>query len=99
MTERITRADVTHVAQLARLGLTDDETDRLRDDLEAILDYEASLAALDLSDIPPTSHPLGLTNVLRADTVRPGADRDEVLTAAPVAEDDRFRVPRILDGD
>lgn len=97
MTERITRTDVEHVAQLARLGLTDDEVDRLRQDLEAILDYEASLAALDLSEVPPTAHPLGITNVLRPDEVRASVERDEVLAAAPAAEDHRFRVPRILD--
>ena len=47
--------------------------------------------------MPPTAHPLPLVNVLRADEVRPGLDRDEVLAEAPAAEDGRFRVPRILD--
>jgi aspartyl-tRNA(Asn)/glutamyl-tRNA(Gln) amidotransferase subunit C len=93
----LSRADVEHVARLARLALTDDEIDRLTGDLAAVLDHAADVAALDLDGVPPTAHPLPLRNVLRADTVRPSLDRDEVLASAPVAEDGRFRVPRILD--
>ena len=62
-----------------------------------ILDHAEDVAALDLTDVAPTAHPLPLVNVLRADEVRPTLDRDEVLEAAPAAEDGRFRVPRILD--
>jgi aspartyl-tRNA(Asn)/glutamyl-tRNA(Gln) amidotransferase subunit C len=97
MPERISREDVDHVAHLARLALTDDEKDRLRSELASILDYEATLAALDLSEVPPTAHPLSLVNVFRADEPRDGVDRDEVLIVAPRDEDGRFRVPRILD--
>lgn len=93
----LTRADVEHVARLARLALTDDEVERLTDELAAVLDHAADVAALDLEGVPPTAHPLPLRNVLRADEVRPGVDRDEVLAAAPAAEDGRFRVPRIMD--
>ncbi|MBM3692214.1 MAG: Asp-tRNA(Asn)/Glu-tRNA(Gln) amidotransferase subunit GatC [Actinomycetota bacterium] len=93
----ITRADVEHVARLARLALTDAEVERLTADLAAVLDHAADVAALDLDGVPPTAHPLPLRNVLRDDAVRPSLDRDEVLAAAPVAEDGRFRVPRILD--
>ncbi len=93
----LTRADVEHVARLARLALTDDEVERLTDELAAVLDHAADVAALDLDGVPPTAHPLPLRNVLRADEVRPGVDRDEVLAAAPAAEDGRFRVPRIMD--
>jgi aspartyl-tRNA(Asn)/glutamyl-tRNA(Gln) amidotransferase subunit C len=93
---RITRQDVEHVARLARLALTDEEVEALTHELDAILDHAAEVSALDTSDVPPTAHPLPLVNVLRADEVRPGVPRDEVLAEAPEAEDDRFRVPRIL---
>ena len=93
----LTRADVEHVARLARLALTDDEVDRLTGELAAVLDHARDVAALELDGVPPTAHPLPLRNVLRADEVRPSLDRDEVLDAAPATEDGRFRVPRILD--
>ena len=94
--ERITRADVEHVAQLARLALTEGEITSLTGELAAILDYAAEVSALDTEGVEPTAHPLPLVNVLRADDVRPCLERDEVLAAAPAVEDGRFRVPRIL---
>ena len=93
---RITRADVEHVAKLARLALTDDEVDALTGELGAILDHAARVSAVDTSEVAPTAHPLPLVNVLRADEPRPSLDRDEVLAAAPAVEDDRFRVPPVL---
>ena len=94
---RLTRADVEHVAMLARLALTDDEIEHFTAQLEAILDHAAQIAALDTHDVAPTAHPLAVVNVLRADDVRPSLPRDEVLAMAPEVEDGRFRVPRILD--
>jgi aspartyl-tRNA(Asn)/glutamyl-tRNA(Gln) amidotransferase subunit C len=94
---RITRADVEHVARLARLELTDAELDASTEQLEAILEHAEDVAQLELTDVEPTAHPLPLVNVVRADTVGPTLDRDEVLAAAPATEDGRFRVPRILD--
>ena len=94
--ERITRADVEHVAQLARLALTEEEITSLTGELAAILDYAAEVSALDTEGVEPTAHPLPLVNVLRPDEVRPCLERDEVLAAAPAVEDGRFRVPRIL---
>ena len=96
MAEPISRADVEHVAKLARLALTDAEIEDLTAELAGILGHAADMEALSLDDVPPTAHPLPLENVLRADEVRPTLDRDEVLAAAPAAEDGRFRVPRIL---
>jgi len=96
MAERITRADVEHVAQLARLALDEAEIESLTRELGAILDYAAEVSALDIGDVAPTSHPLPLVNVFRPDEPRACLPRDEVLAAAPAAEDDRFRVPRIL---
>ena len=92
----LTRADVEHVALLARLALTDDELERFTEQLGVILDHAAQVAALDTAGVEPTAHPLPLVNVFRADVARPGLSRDEVLAAAPEAEDGRFRVPRIL---
>jgi aspartyl-tRNA(Asn)/glutamyl-tRNA(Gln) amidotransferase subunit C len=94
---QLTRADVEHVARLARLALTDEEIDHFTGQLAVILEHADQIAALDTADVPPTAHPLPLVNVLRADVARPGIDRDEVLAMAPAAEDHRFRVPRILD--
>ena len=96
MAARITRADVEHVAQLARLALSEEEIVSLTEELGAIVDYAAQVSALDTNDVPPTAHPLPVVNVFRPDVARPGLPRDEVLAAAPVAEENRFRVPRIL---
>jgi len=96
MSERLSRDDVSKVALLARLELTDAELDTYTDQLAAIIDHAADVAALDLTDIPPTAHPLPIENVLRPDVVTPSVDRDEVLSQAPSVEDRRFRVPAIL---
>ena len=93
---QITRDEVAHLARLARLALDDDELDRFggaaRRDLSAV----ARIGDLDTADVPPTSHALPLTNVIRADEVRPGLTQEQALSGAPAAEDGRFRVPRIL---
>jgi aspartyl-tRNA(Asn)/glutamyl-tRNA(Gln) amidotransferase subunit C len=92
----LTRDDVAHVAHLARLELTDEELDLFTGQLANILDHAADVEALDVSDVPPTSHPYHLTNITRTDVVRPSVDRDEVLAQAPEAESGRFKVPTIL---
>jgi aspartyl-tRNA(Asn)/glutamyl-tRNA(Gln) amidotransferase subunit C len=92
----LTRADVTHVAKLARLALSEAEVEQFTVQLGAVLEHFASVAALDTSDVPPTSHPIPLSNVLRPDERAPTLNRDEVLAMAPAEEDGRFRVPRIL---
>ena len=96
MADRITRADVEHVAQLARLALSEQEIESLTVELGAIVEYAAQVSALDTRDVPPTAHPLPLVNVFRTDRARPGLPRAEVLAAAPATQDERFRVPRIL---
>jgi aspartyl-tRNA(Asn)/glutamyl-tRNA(Gln) amidotransferase subunit C len=93
---QISRDDVAHVARLARLELTDDELGLFTDQLAKVLDHARDVEALDLGDVPPTSHPYPLANVLRADEVRPSLDRQAVLDAAPVVEHDQFRVPPVL---
>jgi aspartyl-tRNA(Asn)/glutamyl-tRNA(Gln) amidotransferase subunit C len=87
---------VVHVARLARLELGDDELERFTQQLASVLAYAAELSELDVDELEPMSHPLPLHNVFRPDEPRAGLDREEVLTQAPVAEDGRFRVPRIL---
>lgn len=96
MPERITRDDVAHVARLARLELSEDELEMYTEQLAKVLDHARDVEALDVADVPPTSHPYPLENVLRDDVVRPSLDREEVLAAAPAVEDDRFRVPPVL---
>jgi aspartyl-tRNA(Asn)/glutamyl-tRNA(Gln) amidotransferase subunit C len=96
MPERLTRDDVAHVAHLARLDITDEELDLYTEQLAAVLEHAADVEALDTSGVPPTAHPLPISNVLRDDVVEPSIDRDEVLAQAPAVEDGRFRVPRIL---
>ncbi len=94
--ERITTADVAHVARLARLRLDPEELERFTGQLGAVLDHAGDVAALDLAGVAPTAHPLPLVNVLRHDEVAPCLDRSEVLAGAPAVEADRFRVPPIL---
>ena len=96
MSERISRADVAHVARLARLDLTEDELERFTGQLGAVLEYASNVAALDTSGVAPTMHPLPLRNVLRSDLVVASLDRDEVLAQAPAVEADKFKVPPIL---
>jgi aspartyl-tRNA(Asn)/glutamyl-tRNA(Gln) amidotransferase subunit C len=89
----LSRADVEHVAYLARLGLTDDELTRLEGQLNHILDQYAKLAELDTADIPPTAQTIELENILREDVVQPSMAPGEVLANAPEREGDFFKVP------
>jgi aspartyl-tRNA(Asn)/glutamyl-tRNA(Gln) amidotransferase subunit C len=93
----ISRADVAHLARLARIAMTDDELDAMAGQLDVILGAVGRVAEVAADDIPPTSHAVPLTNVYRADELEPCLSADEALAAAPAAEDGRFRVPRILD--
>ena len=96
MSERITTDDVQKVAKLARLRLTEDELERFTGQLAAVLDHAADLDELELDDVEPMAHPVPHTNVLRADVVGTALGRAEVLSAAPAAEQGRFRVPPVL---
>jgi aspartyl-tRNA(Asn)/glutamyl-tRNA(Gln) amidotransferase subunit C len=91
-------ADVEHVAALARLGLTPDEKERLRDQLSSILGHIAALEELDTSAIPPTAQVLPLTNVMRDDVVRPSLPRESVLQNAPRQTEGFFEVHTPLGG-
>ena len=89
----ITRDQVLHVARLARLDLGEDEVERLTGELDAILDAVSKVAELDLSDVPPTSHPLDLVNAWAEDEPHQSLPIEDVLQNAPAAERGLFRVP------
>lgn len=92
----ISRDEVAHLAGLARLAVTEEELDTFAGQLDQILDAVAKVGEVAADDIPPTSHAVPVTNVFRADEVRPSLAREQALAGAPAAESDRFRVPRIL---
>ena len=89
----ITRDEVLHVARLASLELTDDEVERLTGELSAILEAVSKVSELDLTDVPPTSHPLELVNAWAEDEPRPSLELDDVFANAPAREGDLFKVP------
>jgi len=93
----ITRDDVAHLAQLARLALSEDELDHYAGQLDVILDAVASVTDAVSGDIPPMTHAVPVTNVVRPDVARPGLTAAQALSGAPAVQDERFRVPRILD--
>ncbi|MCW2861174.1 MAG: glutamyl-tRNA(Gln) amidotransferase, subunit [Actinoallomurus sp.] len=93
----ITRDEVAHLARLSRLALREDELDHLATQLGDIISAVARVQEVAAGDIPPTSHALPLTNVFRADEVRPGLTPEQALSGAPASEQQRFKVPRILD--
>lgn len=93
----ISRAEVAHLARLARLAVTDDELDVFSGQLDVILQSIARIGEVTAADIPPTSHSVPLTNILREDVVVPGLRREDALAGGPDTAEDRFRVPRILD--
>lgn len=96
---QISREEVQHLAHLARLELTEEETAHYADQLSAIVEAVARVSDVAAQNIPPTSHPIPITNVYREDVAKPGLDRAELAAAAPSWEDDRFKVPRILGED
>ncbi len=89
----ITKDEVLHVARLARLELTEEEIERLTVQLGAILEAVGKVAELDLSDVPPTSHPLDLVNVWGEDVPHESLPLEDALANAPEREGDLFRVP------
>lgn len=92
----ITREEVAHLARLSRLELKDEELDHFADQLDVIIGAVARVSDVATEDVPPTSHPLPLTNVMRPDEVRPSLSPQEALSGAPAQEQQRFKVPQIL---
>jgi aspartyl-tRNA(Asn)/glutamyl-tRNA(Gln) amidotransferase subunit C len=89
--------DVRKVAVLARLRLSDEETERMQQQLSSILDYMALLQEVDVSDVPPTAQVTDVVNVLRLDEVRPSLPVDEALGGAPAREGDYFKVKPVFE--
>ena len=89
--------EVEHIAELARLSLTDEEKARFREQLSAILDYAARLQALDTDGVPPMATVLPFDTILRDDVIRPGLDRDDLLVESDDTKDGMFRVEIVLD--
>jgi len=87
---------VRHVAQLARLRLSDSEVADYAKQLSAIIGYVDKLNELDTTNVPPTTHPLPIHNVFREDVVLEGCGREQALANAPDAQDSFFRVPKVL---
>jgi aspartyl-tRNA(Asn)/glutamyl-tRNA(Gln) amidotransferase subunit C len=94
----LSRADVEHVAHLARLGLTEEELARLEGQLNHILDQYTILQKLDTEHIPPTAQTIELENILREDAARPCLSAEEALANAPERSGDHFVVPAIIGG-
>jgi len=94
---KITMGDVEHVARLSRLALTDQEKERMRRELDGNLSYIDKLRALDTADVPPTSHAVPMTNVMREDEPRPSLSQEEMLANAPERIGEFFRVPKIIE--
>ena len=96
-TVKLDRETVEHIAALARVGLTADEIERMRDQLSAVLDHISMLEEVDTSDIPPTAQVIELQNVLRDDVVEPSLPLELVLRNAPRSQDGYIRVNAVLD--
>ena len=95
----ISREEVEHVAYLARLGLTEEEKQRLQGQLSDILRHVAMINRLNTDAIPPTAQVIPLQNVMRPDSTEPCAPPEEILANAPRAEDQYFKIPAVLEED
>ena len=93
---KITRKEVEHVAQLARLHLDGEELDLMTEQLDMILSYVAKLEELDTEGIEPTTHAFSITNAFREDIVEPSLDQEKALANGPQHSDDSFVVPRVI---
>lgn len=93
----VSRDDVRHVAELARLDFSEEEEARMADQLSQILGYVDKLDELDTSGVPPMSHVLDITNVFRKDEIEERIDRGQVLEPAPETDDEYFLVPQVIE--
>jgi len=93
----LSREDVRHVAQLARLDFSDEEERRMAEEMSQILDYVEKLDELDTSGVPPMAHVLDVTNVFRADEIKARIDQEQALEPAPETDDGYFQVPQVIE--
>ena len=94
---KLSREEVLHIARLARLGLTEEDVERFREQLSNILDNFEVLKEVESEGVPPTTHAVPLQNVLREDEVAPSLPQDEVLANAPRQEEGHFKVRAVLE--
>ncbi|MGQ9858888.1 MAG: Asp-tRNA(Asn)/Glu-tRNA(Gln) amidotransferase subunit GatC [Thermodesulfobacteriota bacterium] len=93
----ITRQQVEHVADLARLRFEEDELERMTAQLAAILAYMEQLREVDTTGVQPTTHAMELFNVFREDQIRPSMGQQEALANAPKRSGESFQVPRVIE--
>ena len=94
---KLSREEVLHLATLCRLGLSEEEMERLQEQLSHILENFEVMQQLDTSDIPPTAYPIPLENVVREDEVAPSLPQSDILANAPRQEEGYFRVKAVLE--
>jgi len=94
---KLSREEVLHIARLARLGLSDEEVEKAREQLSNIMENFEILKSVDTTDVPPTAQSLALQNVLREDEPRDSFPRQEILANAPQEDEDSFRVRAVLE--
>ncbi len=95
----ITREEVLHVAELARLDFSEEEAGRFTGQMAAILEYVEKLSEPELDGVEPTAHVHDIVNAFRADEVKPSLPNEKALAAAPSSEDGCFRVPKVIEGE
>ena len=95
---KLSREEVLHIARLARLGLSEAEVEKFREQLSNILENFEVLKKVDTSNVPPTAQSIDLQNVVREDEVAPSSAQDEVLSNAPHREGEYFRVRHVFEG-
>jgi aspartyl-tRNA(Asn)/glutamyl-tRNA(Gln) amidotransferase subunit C len=94
---KITKEEVLHVAKLARLNLTEEETERLMSDMGSIIGFADKLNELDTEGVVPTAHAIPMQNAFREDEVKPSYDREDILKNAPSSDGDGFLIPKVVE--
>ena len=95
----VTRKDVEHIAELARLKFNDQELENFTEQLNDILSYVEKLNELDTENVKPLSHPVEGENVFREDKVKPSVERIKALKNSPDSDDEFFKVPKVIGGE
>lgn len=95
----VTRKDVEHIAELARLKFKEEELESFTTQLNEILEYMEKLNELDTENVEPLSHPVESQNIFREDGVKPSVNREDALKNAPQKDDEFFKVPKVIGGD
>ena len=94
---KITKEEILHVASLARLKFSEEDAEKLTQDMANIIDFADKLEKLDTNDIVPTAHAIPIENAFRADEVKPSFERREILKNAPDFDEEGFIVPKVVE--